>query len=491
MKKRLALLLIIAMTAGMLSACGTKAPEKESETTSTSSETEQSSDESKQASDVTEDGEVTIVKYWNSASGEKAAMDENVEKFNSTIGKENNVRIELEHIESGDYDQQLSVAFQNGMEPDLVQIRPSNIAEYAEKGYIVPLDEVAGIKETVEKSNATQVEGENAWDGKLYMIPIGARIIGLAYNKDMFVSAGIVDENGEAKPPATLEEMIEYAKRLTNPEKRQFGFCLPIGWGAFTEYYITSPSQSSSGMIDGIYNYNTGEFDFEGMRDMAEALLKMKEEGSIYPGAEGLDNDPARARFAEGEIGMMMTVQWDCAVWNDQFPAKCDWGVAPVPVADPDNAYMQCSHATYSYAIASRGTKDGREDAIALAFNYFYGVEEIARRCERGMGIPWNPEIMEMCDFSNSPKGWDDFCKLREISIPVNCLTKSVDLDGMDKFNGDFINKVWSGEQTLDEWILEMTIRYNEGAQRFIDNNSDVVAESMKGRVDPNLNFRR
>lgn len=401
MKKRLALLLIIAMTAGMLSACGTKAPEKESETTSTSSETEQSSDESKQASDVTEDGEVTIVKYWNADSGEKVAQDEIVEKFNSIIGKENNVRIELEHVESGDYDQQLSVAFQNGMEPDLVLVRTSNIAEYAEKGYLAPLDEIAGIKETVEKSNVTQVEGENAWDGKVYMIPTGARILGLAYNKDMFIAAGIVDENGEAKPPATLEEMIGYAKKLTNPEKRQFGFCLPIGWGAFTEYYIAYTSQSASGMIDGIYDYKTGEYNFEGVRDMAEAFLKMKEEGSIYPGAESLDNDPARARFAEGEIGMMMTAQWDCSVWNDQFPAKCDWGVAPIPVAELDNGYMQYSHATYSYAIASKGIEEGREDAIALVYNYFYGDEMIIQKCEQGRTIPWNPEYEVVVEVVN------------------------------------------------------------------------------------------
>ena len=72
-------------------------------------------------------------------------MDEMVEKFNSTIGKENNVEIELEHVESGDYDQQLSVAFQNGVQPDLVLVRPTNIGEYAEKGYLMPLDEVSGI----------------------------------------------------------------------------------------------------------------------------------------------------------------------------------------------------------------------------------------------------------------------------------------------------------------------------------------------------------
>ncbi len=476
MKRRLSLLLAMVLALGMLSACGD------------GKQNEGNSDDPNGGKNEA----VTTVRYWNGASGEKTFVEEIVEEFNSTIGKENRVKIELEHVESGDYDQQLGVAFQNGVQPDIVLIRPTNIAEYAEKGYLAPLDEVSGIEETVKRSNPTQVVGENAWQGKLYMLPWGARTIGLAYNKDMFVAAGIVDEKGEAKPPATLAEMVKDAKILTDKNKQQFGFCTPVGWkGGFTDYYLAYPSQSSSGMINGYYNYQTGEFDFEGVRDMAQAFLQMKEEESLYPGAEGLDNDPARARFAEGEIGMMLTAQWDCAVWNDQFPAKCDWGVAPIPVKDADNAYIQYCGSSYTYAIASKGITEGRGDAIALVFNYLYGEEMAIRRCELGMTIPWNSDTVAKCDLSNSPKGWDDFCNVRKGSSAVNYAIKKFDLDGMDTFEVDFINNVWSGKQSLDEWIPAMTKRYNDGAERFIQNNSEEVAKAMKERVDPKLDLRR
>lgn len=497
MRKRIVSLLLAALMAAVLPACGTKETDGESlseDTREESSGQEESvspeSSADTQESVPEENTEVTAVTIWDSDSGRKEFLDEMVERFNSTVGKENHVEIVVEHMENGDYAQQLSVAFQNGVEPDLVTVSAASLAEYAEKGYLAPLDDIAGLGELIQSSNATPIVRENAWGGKMYMIQSEARVIGLAYNKDMFVKAGIVDENGNAKPPATLAEMVEDARLLTDVGSQEFGFCVPVGWGSYFNYYLAYPAQASSGVINGIYDYKTGEFNFSGIRAVAEAYLQMKEDGSLYPGAEGLDNDPARARFAEGGIGMMMTAQWDCAVWNDQFPAKCDWGVAAVPVEDADNAYLQYSACSYSRAITAKGVSEGREEAIALVFNYLEGEEMLVRGCERGMLIPWNSALLEKCDFSNSPKGWSEYCNLRAISSPVNYPMKSTDLDGMDKYPQDFTNNVWSGQQTLDDWISVMDERYSQGAQRFMDNNPDLV-EVMEGRIDPGLDLSR
>jgi multiple sugar transport system substrate-binding protein len=60
----------------------------------------------------------------------------------------------------------------------------------------------------------------------------------------------------------------------------------------------------------------------------------MEHDGSMFPGTALLTNDALRAQFAEGHIGMFMGEFWDVAVLTDQFPAKCDWGVAPIPTYD-------------------------------------------------------------------------------------------------------------------------------------------------------------
>ena len=291
--------------------------------------------------------------------------------YYTTIGKENNVEIVLEHVESSSADQELGVALQNGVGPDIFNISAtSTFTEYVEKGYIVPLTEVPGLEELVEKNGNIMSVADNVWQDNLYRLATSTVVLGLVYNKDMFVSAGIVDENGEATPPTTIDEMVEYAQILTDASNQQYGFGFPVGWGnAVVNYYLAYPSQSVTGLVSGMYDYSTGLYDFEGVRPLAEAYLQMKEDGTIYPGAETLDNDAARARFAEGSIGMMMTVQWDCAVWNDQFPAKCDWEVVPIPVADEAEAYQQFTGYSWTGTINAKGIEEGRAEAIALVFN--------------------------------------------------------------------------------------------------------------------------
>ena len=50
-------------------------------------------------------------------------------------------------------------------------------------------------------------------NGKTYALPgNGMMVQGLIYNKDMFKAAGLVDENGEAKPPVTLKRIQRICK---------------------------------------------------------------------------------------------------------------------------------------------------------------------------------------------------------------------------------------------------------------------------------------
>lgn len=492
MKKKIACLLGVVMAVSVLGGCsgskdttsatGTGSQETRKETENTSGSIEE--DKSSEAS-----GEVTKVTFWNAASGEKVFFEGVVEEFNTTIGKENNVEIELEHVESATSDQELAVALQNGVAPDIFN-PGSGFREYVEKGYLTSLEDIEELSDMFSDDTPRNV-GYNVWQGKLYTLPYSVTVVGLAYNKDLFKAAGIVDENGEAKAPETIAEMVEDAKLLTDASKQQYGFGFPLGWGnPIFEYYVGRPAQSSNGFISGMYDYAKGEYDFSGIKAMAEAYLQMKEDGSMYPGMEGLDNDAARARFAEGNIAMMMTVSWDCAVWNDQFPAKCDWGVAEVPVENTDKKYLQSGSVACVGAINSKGIAEGRQKAIALVYKYLYGEDMLIRRAENGMAIPYGADVVAKCDFSNSPKGWSDYCKLANITDEGHS-SKQYNLDGMDDAPTEFINKVWSGQESVDEFVEKMTKLYNEGIERFMSTADEDVVTVMNSRMDPNVDLSR
>ncbi|MNI17154.1 Multiple sugar-binding protein precursor [compost metagenome] len=73
-------------------------------------------------------------------------------------------------------------------------------------------------------------------DGKVYGIPNNMYTMGLMYNKKLFKEAGL-DPN---KAPANWDEFVDYAKKLTDPAKSQYGYALlGMDWADWWfEYYV-------------------------------------------------------------------------------------------------------------------------------------------------------------------------------------------------------------------------------------------------------------
>ena len=44
---------------------------------------------------------------------------------------------------------------------------------------------------------------------------------------DLLEQAGLVDDSGKAKPPATMDELLDYAKKLNDPPHDIFGYVMP------------------------------------------------------------------------------------------------------------------------------------------------------------------------------------------------------------------------------------------------------------------------
>ena len=49
----------------------------------------------------------------------------------------------------------------------------------------------------------------------------------LYYRTDLLEQAGLVDEAGKAKPPATMEELLDYAKKLNDRPIKVYGYVMP------------------------------------------------------------------------------------------------------------------------------------------------------------------------------------------------------------------------------------------------------------------------
>ena len=322
-------------------------------------------------------------------------------------------------------------------------------------------------------------------DGKTYKLPYGATTQGLVYNKDMFKKYGIVDQNGEPTPPETLDEMREYAKRMTNPAEREYGIIVPLGnqWLYATD--VLGVAKASCNTRE--YDWASGKFDFSSHKPVLDMYQGIKEDGSFFPGADNLDNDAARAQFAQGKIGMKFGASYDVGVYNDQFPANCDWGVAPMPTVNKGERYKTELASNGFIVINKRGIEHLGEELAMEIFKFFHDDEMMTELYKQGVEIPCKPEIIENVKLENPKHGWKEFSELLPSSVVIPWNSPKSIRTGAPSTSDYFIKEFWPGMKTAQQVTDEMTASYNEGMKIWFEQNPD---EKPEDYIIPDYNTR-
>lgn len=410
------------------------------------------------ASDATKE-----VKLWMNSGHSKSFWEEKVNQFNDSQGKELGVKLVLESKTDSSYDQQLEIALQSGELPEMF------FAGYAtnivDKEAVLSFDQLPGMEETIAKYEPYMQENIHKVKGKVYALPFGITTRGLIYNKDMFKAAGIVDENGEAKPPKTYDELREAAKKLTDKSKNQYGIMFPVKWGAWVESDITSLAYSSSGRD--AYDPISGTYDYSIYLPELELIKNLKADGSVYPGAEGLDNDPARAKFAEGNIGMKISYSFDVGVFSTQFPTKMEWGVAPLPVKDADNCYNQHSYCSQTMYVNKNCIEKLGADTTSKIYQYLYSDEMIAELYKEGLEIPVIWDIVKDVELTDAANGWKEFSEMAAKSV-IPSLKMPAKLNGVElSIQKIAVDEVWTKGTEPKAMLDELTKLTNEGIETY------------------------
>ncbi len=334
-----------------------------------------------------------------------------------------------------------------------------------DKEAVLSFDQLPGMEETVAKYEPYMQENIHKVKGKVYALPFGITTRGLIYNKDMFKAAGIVDENGEAKPPKTYDELREAAKKLTDKSKNQYGIMFPVKWGAWVESDITSLAYSSSGRD--AYDPISGTYDYSVYLPELELIKNLKDDGSVYPGAEGLDNDPARAKFSEGNIGMKISYSFDVGVFSTQFPAKMDWGVAPLPVKDADNCYNQHSYCSQTMYVNKNCIEKLGADTTSKIYQYLYSDEMIAELYKEGLEIPVIWDIVKDVELTDAANGWKEFSEMAAKSV-IPSLKMPAKLNGVElSMQKIAVDEVWTKGTEPKAMLDELTKLTNKGIETY------------------------
>lgn len=404
-----------------------------------------------------------VVRVWSNDAHSKDLITRMVADYNNTIGKQDGIRIEYT-VHGGDYWQVLDMALETDQAPELFKVA-NNVRYMVMKDQLLPIEELPNGPEFLKKYEGDLVEERNIVDGKTYHVPFMATTLGLIYNKDMFREAGIVDENGEALPPKSLAEVRETAKKLTDPAKKVYGIALPMKWDEFYTWDVTTPL-SNSIPCGSEFDFQNGRYDYSVFKPGFEWLLGIKEDASFLPGAEGLDNDAARAQFSSGRIGMFLAASWDVGVFNEQFVADFDWGVAPSPVVNTEHVYKQASIVGPLLGI-SKKAKEQDLAKIEKVYEWFNSPEFISKMYQEGKYIPYDSEIIENTPLEKPQKGWKEFADIVKISY-IEPAKPSLKIEGEETMQ--VYGKIWCGEYTIDKGLQILTDQSNTALDKAVAN---------------------
>jgi multiple sugar transport system substrate-binding protein len=177
------------------------------------------------------DGKVQIT-FWHSfVASTVPAFNELVAKFEA---ENPGITIKAQYVPTGDaLIQKLVTSVQSRTAPDISWIHADFIDKLVESNAIYPMDEFLSGPDSLSRADLNDIfppllQGAT-WKGTLYAMPMEATSLALLYNKDLFRRAGL-DPN---QPPATWEELAEYARKLTidqdgNGLPDQYGFFVPV-----------------------------------------------------------------------------------------------------------------------------------------------------------------------------------------------------------------------------------------------------------------------
>lgn len=319
MKKRISCMLLAGLlAAGAVTGCapgkedGTKAP------AAAGTEANASADAAEGAPAETQK-EVTLT-HWVTSSMQTDNNLRKEERF-----KEKYPHIKLENVMvTDDQSSQLATAFASGTNPDFGEVGQPDMAKYAYAGMAMELD--GFMQNWDDLKNFHQESLENfKYGGKQYALPSYSYTMNLFYNKSIFKEAGIT------KAPATWEELLDTAKKLTVPEKQQWGVNLLVSqWTEWWfEYFVWQAGgdltkQNEDGTV-------TLTFDDPAVEKAVEFYRQLIDEKVIQSDLT-LNYENMQKEFANGHAAMTLMGSDGIAQFSGWGMEVEDIGMAELPV---------------------------------------------------------------------------------------------------------------------------------------------------------------
>ena len=302
------------------------------------------------------------LRFWNGFTGpDGRTMLALVRRFNE---QNPDVHVVMQRMEWGTYYNKLFVSNLGGRAPQVFVVHSDNLTRFNRAGFLRPMDDVTGAGGIDANDFDANVWAAVERDGRHMGIPLDIHTIGMYYNKALFRRAGIVDANGEPKPPTNREEFVDALRKLTRDEngdgvKDTYG--LAFTWLRTNAYTLIRQWGGDILTRDG----KTVVLDQPEAAAGMQFAVDMIEKEKVIMAPENLSTfGGAFIGFRQGKLGIVFEGIYMLPELRRQ--KDLDFGAAPVPQLGPHNAAWASSHV-----LCLRSDLEGRELDAAKRFVKF------------------------------------------------------------------------------------------------------------------------
>jgi multiple sugar transport system substrate-binding protein len=313
--------------------------------------------------------------------------------------------------------------------PDLVILSAGDpVAWYHEQGLVEPLEDwidTAGIDlDDILPAAQAQCQGP---DGATLCLPWGCDVDVLFWNKDLFAAAGLDPD----RPPQTMEELVEYAGKLTSRDEEgelsQVGF-IPGFPRSHTELYVrmfggtfykeggVELALNSQPVVEALKwqaAFNS-TYDAEALQDYVSSFTPyMASQHPIFAGRRMNCQHCHRSMplqnkrtpdtgFFDGKVAMMVDGQWQTgAEARVNGKSRVAYGVAPFPppAAHPERANTAVVRGPV--VIIPAGAVD--KEAAALLLAWMMSPEIGAEAANAFSFLPTSRTVLHDARFRQDP----------------------------------------------------------------------------------------
>ncbi|MFJ6852093.1 extracellular solute-binding protein [Streptomyces sp. NPDC091271] len=220
--------------------------------------------------------------------------------------------------------------------PDVIRSEVAWTPEFADLGYLAPLDGTAALKD--EGDFLKQAAASTKYKGKTFAVPQVIDSMGIFYNKKMFTDAGV-------KPPAKISDLKSIAKKIKDKTGKT-GLYLR---GDDSYYFLSFLYGEGGDLVDADSKTVTVD-NAEGTKAFGVVKDLVDSGAAKTDATDGWEN--MMSSFKNGDVAMMINGPWAVAdtLTGKEFTDKANLGISTVPAGSAAQGAPQGGHNLGVYA---------------------------------------------------------------------------------------------------------------------------------------------